>query len=291
MAGRTSVVVYTKTECGLCGPLLAIVERVQKDSDFELSKVDITGDQALLQRYGQEVPVVLINGRKAFKGVMTEAAFRKKLAKSGPAPSNVVIEALEDLNPQSGAPPGLLVLTLSAMVLGGAGMFAAEGIKDARFGEGRLAEKLLRVERRSELPRTLKLPGMNGGEIALDAYRGKVVFLNFWATWCPPCIEEMPSMRRLNAKLGSDPRFVMVAVSADEGWPVVREFFLKEPPSFQVALDKEGALAREYGTTKFPETYVIVDGRIVGFIMGPRDWDTWYAEAYLRALIDEGPLG
>lgn len=98
-------------------------------------------------------------------------------------------------------------------------------------------------------------------------------------------------MRNLHRKLGSDPRFVMIAVSADDGWGPVKEFFQKEPPTFRVALDAQGQLARQYGTEKFPETYVIVDGRIVGFIMGPRNWDTWYAEAYLKALLEEGPLG
>lgn len=126
---------------------------------------------------------------------------------------------------------------------------------------------------------------------ALAQWRGKVVVVNFWATWCPPCIEEMPSMRNLHGKLKDDPRFVMIAVSADDSWAPVKEFFQKEPPTFRVALDASGNLARQYGTEKFPETYVIVDGKIVGYIIGPRNRETWYAEAYLKALMEEGPLG
>ncbi|MBK6689310.1 MAG: redoxin family protein [Deltaproteobacteria bacterium] len=293
MAGRVAVTVYVKTECKLCVPLMETVERVRQDVEFDLTKVDITGDRDLLQRYGQEVPVVLINGRKAFKGTLTEAALRKKLEKSGsvPAATGPQVEALEDLRGPRPTPPAPVALGLVALVLVGFGYFAQEGLESARFGTGRLAEKLLRVERRAELPKTMRLPGMDGQEINLDAYRGKVVFVNFWATWCPPCIEEMPSMRNLHGKLKDDPRFVMIAVSADDSWAPVKEFFQKEPPTFRVALDASGNLARQYGTEKFPETYVIVDGKIVGYIIGPRNWETWYAEAYLKALMEEGPLG
>ena len=62
-------------------------------------------------------------------------------------------------------------------------------------------------------------------KISLRDLRGKIVVLNFWATWCPPCVEEMPSLLRLQAKLKDDPRFVLLAVSTDEGWEPVRKFF------------------------------------------------------------------
>src|SRR5204863_8336957 len=104
-------------------------------------------------------------------------------------------------------------------------------------------------------------------------YGGKVVFINFWATWCPPCVEEMPSLVRLHAKLKDDPRFALLAVSTDDGWEPVQKFFGGKPPAMTVLLDPKGTIAHEYGTTKFPETYIVVGGKVRGFILGPRDWD------------------
>lgn len=92
-------------------------------------------------------------------------------------------------------------------------------------------------------------------------------------------------MIRLNDKLAKDPRFVLLAVSADESWEPVRKFFGEQAPRFTVLLDAKGELARKYGTTMFPETYVVKGGKIVGFIEGPRKWDEWYAEQYLRELL------
>lgn len=131
----------------------------------------------------------------------------------------------------------------------------------------------------------LKFATPDGATLAMARFTGRPLLLNFWATWCPPCIEEMPSMIRLNDKLAKDPRFVLLAVSADESWEPVRKFFGEQAPRFTVLLDAKGELARKYGTTMFPETYVVKGGKIVGFIEGPRKWDEWYAEQYLRELL------
>jgi hypothetical protein len=77
----------------------------------------------------------------------------------------------------------------------------------------------------------------------------------------------------------------LVAVSADESWEPVKRFFGDDPPAFEVLLDEGGELARKYGTTMFPETYVIRDGKIIGFIEGPRNWDDWFAAGYVEALV------
>ena len=69
-------------------------------------------------------------------------------------------------------------------------------------------------------------------------------------------------------------------------WDPVRKFFGNEPAPFTVLLDPEGDIARQYGTTRFPETYVIIDGRVRGFIEGPRDWDSWFSEAYLQTFLE-----
>jgi peroxiredoxin len=283
----TQVVVYVKPDCGLCGPLWDIVEKVRSEVDLDAEKIDISKDPELVRLYGLEVPVVLINGKKAFKGRMTEKAFRKKiesLVKHLPS-----VEALEAIEGEPFVPPPAVTALLLAVAILGAGYFFAEAVASAGVGRGRLAAQLFRVDApKIERAIEFRLESYDGKKVGLDDFRGKVVLVNFWATWCPPCVEEMPSMRRFYDKMKSDPRFVFLAISADDGWDPVRSFFEREPPPFPVLLDPSGALAKKYGTEKFPETYVIIDGRIVGFIWGPRDWDRWYAEAYVESVLDHG---
>lgn len=184
-------------------------------------------------------------------------------------------------------PPASVVwLLIGASFLLAAG-FVAKGVLEAQSGPRRLAATLLDVKPHNKAPIDFELTTMGGEKVKLSNLRDKTVFLNFWATWCPPCVEEMPSLRRLQAKLKDDPNFVFLAVSTDEEWNVVRRFFAKDPAPFTVLLDPKGGLARRYGTTKFPETYVIHDGLLVGHIIGPRDWDDWFAEGWLRELLEE----
>lgn len=200
------------------------------------------------------------------------------------APALEALELLEDRAP----PHPVLAILVIAATLALTGYFVRQGIEEAGSGRTRLAGKLLEVAPRDQIPRSFSLSSLQGGQLALSDLRGKVVLLNFWATWCPPCIEEMPSMVQLFDKMKGDPRFAMVAISTDESWDPVQRFFANTKPGFTVLLDPNGQLAKEYGTTMFPETYVVIDGRVRGFIEGPRRWDTWYAEAYLRGLLDEG---
>ncbi len=185
-------------------------------------------------------------------------------------------------------PPPAVSLLVCALTLGGAGWFGARALADARRGEEKVSSALLAVAPRDTTPPTLTLQTMDGQTVSLASLSDKVVLLNFWATWCPPCIEEMPSMIDLQKRMANDPRFVMLAVSADESWDPVRKFFGEEKPPFTVLLDAKGALAKQYGTTMFPETFVVKGGRIIGFIEGPRKWDQWYAEKYLRELLESG---
>jgi thiol-disulfide isomerase/thioredoxin len=117
-----------------------------------------------------------------------------------------------------------------------------------------------------------RLPARGGGEIDLSAFRGKPVLVNFWATWCPPCREEMPSLSRLAQSF--DPQsFEVVTVSVDEGWEPVDKFLAAPKTPFRVALDKEAAISRKYGTTKLPESYLVDrDGKLRLKFVGPRNW-------------------
>ena len=143
----------------------------------------------------------------------------------------------------------------------------------------------LRVESRDDAPVPFELVDLDGRKVTLASLSNKVVFINFWATWCPPCVEEMPSIFRLHERMGTRDDFVMLLVSADEDWTPVKKFFEGDKPPFPVLLDAKGDIARQYGTTRFPETFVVVNGKIKAFIEGPRDWDTWFAEAYLRSFL------
>lgn len=218
---------------------------------------------------------------------MGVAASKKRKRRQDEAPPEPIPSgpALEELAVAPFVPPKAVTLLLVAAALGGVAYFGAQGLQAAKSGEGKLAGTLLRVQARNERPEAFELSNLQGEKVSLASLKGKVVFVNFWATWCPPCVEEMPSMRRLREKFADDDRFVMLAISADEGWEPVRKFFATDKPPFPVLLDANGALAKKYGTEKFPETYVIIDGKLVGYIVGPRDWDAWYAEAYLRALL------
>ncbi|HEY6909654.1 MAG TPA: TlpA disulfide reductase family protein [Myxococcales bacterium] len=117
-----------------------------------------------------------------------------------------------------------------------------------------------------------KLPTRGGGEVDLSSFRGKPILVNFWATWCPPCREEMPSLTRLAQSF--DPQtFEVVTVSVDEGWEPVDRFFSGSKTQFRVLLDDGAKVSRMYGTTKFPESYLVdKDGKLRLKFVGPRNW-------------------
>jgi cytochrome c biogenesis protein CcmG, thiol:disulfide interchange protein DsbE len=119
----------------------------------------------------------------------------------------------------------------------------------------------------------------------LSDLRGRWVFLNFWATWCPPCRDEMPSMEMLQRRFGKD-NFSIVTVSVDESEAEVARFFGAEKPSFQVLWDKQKTFSTQYGSTKFPETYLIdPEGRIAAKFTGPRDWYNQGTVQYFEDVI------
>ncbi|MDX1765127.1 MAG: TlpA disulfide reductase family protein [bacterium] len=115
---------------------------------------------------------------------------------------------------------------------------------------------------------------LDGQEVRLSDYRGNVVFLNFWATWCPPCREEMPSMERLHAAMKGRP-FVMLAVSVDSDRDMVERFNKMFPYSFPILWDSTQKASLQYQTTGVPETFIIApDGTLVYKVIGPDDWST-----------------
>lgn len=129
---------------------------------------------------------------------------------------------------------------------------------------------------------------LKGQAVRLSQHRGKVVFLNLWTTWCPPCREEMPAMKRLAKKLAGE-GFVMIAVSEDDEAGKVQAFVDEMNIDFPVLIDSTGSVGRQYGITGYPETFIIDRaGKQVARYIGPRDWSDPQVEKDIRTLIDEG---
>jgi thiol-disulfide isomerase/thioredoxin len=195
------------------------------------------------------------------------------------------LTSLESFSPEDQTRAPVLALPLLALTLASAAWFVNAGLESRAQGDLALAGKLLAIQERDSPPPAFELESFEGEKVSLKGLGKRVVFLNFWATWCPPCVEEMPSMERLYNKLKTESDFEMVAITVDKQWDEVRRFFRTYRPGFEILIDPDSSIASQYGSSVYPETYVIVDGRVRAFIEGPRDWDTWYAEAYLRSLI------
>ena len=137
-----------------------------------------------------------------------------------------------------------------------------------------------------------ELPRAGGGpSLSVEQLRGKVVLLNFWATWCKPCEDEMPAMERLYRTLaGSD--FELVAISVDEDEVAVNAFVNRLGLSFPILLDPSQEVARAYQTFRFPESLLVGrDGVVLERYVGPKEWD---ADAYLgriQRLLADGAAG
>jgi len=131
----------------------------------------------------------------------------------------------------------------------------------------------------------------SGTLVSLNDYRGRVVLLNIWATWCPSCEEEMPSMQRLYEQLRDRP-FSVVAVSIDvSSRQHVKDWIDERDLTFDVLHDPEGRIERIYQTTGVPESFVIDPaGMIVKREIGAREWDNPSARALFQRLLDaSGP--
>jgi len=133
------------------------------------------------------------------------------------------------------------------------------------------------------------LPDLNGQVVRLSQLKGKVVMLNIWTTWCPPCRKEMPTMERLYQRLKSAD-FVMLAVSQDvDGKNTVLPYLQEGGLTFPVLLDVNGEIGKKYGVTGYPETFIIDrQGNVVYHHIGYNDWSQPAVETALRQLTDQG---
>jgi peroxiredoxin len=131
------------------------------------------------------------------------------------------------------------------------------------------------------------LPDLSGKQIPLKQFRGKLVFLNFFATWCGPCREEMPGMERLH-RAHQEKGLVVLAVNLQERAKTIRPFVQSLKLSFPTVMDAEGAVSREYGVRALPVSFLIGrDGKIVWRAIGGRDWESPQARQYFDQLVAE----
>lgn len=146
--------------------------------------------------------------------------------------------------------------------------------------------QLFRPRRRTTAP-DFAVPGLGGSPIRLGDFKGQVILLNFWATWCPPCREEMPSMERLYRRFKSR-GFTILALSIDRGGeqdvgPFVKSFAL----TFPIGLDPGMTVAGEYRMAGLP-TSILIDrrGTIAAVAAGARDWDSPAAREVIEQLLE-----
>lgn len=130
-----------------------------------------------------------------------------------------------------------------------------------------------------------QLTADDGSGASLRDYRGKYVLLNFWATWCPPCIQELPSLNTLHRELEPN-GLVVLGISVDENKQAYENFLERFDVDFPTVRDPEMAVASLYGTSRYPETYLIdPDGYVLRKYEGPEDWMRPEIVNYLRSLL------
>jgi peroxiredoxin len=116
------------------------------------------------------------------------------------------------------------------------------------------------------------LPALTRGSLSLHDFGRQVVVVHFWATWCPPCMEEAPSLEKFAEQMRFQGVTVM-GVSVDQDAAALQTFAAEQHLSFPILRDPNQSIANHYGTFQFPETYIIdQDGRVAEKLIGPMDW-------------------
>ncbi len=179
----------------------------------------------------------------------------------------------------------VVVFGLSLALLG---FWRSYSEKLTRGMEAPPAHKILNEMEEKGVPEfSLKQP--NGEPLKLSDYKGKIVLLNFWASWCEPCIKEFPSMISLVEKMKGE--LILLAISADYEEQDMKNFlkaFKVDSPYIYVAWDKDQETAKSYGTFTLPESYIIgKKGELIRKVSGIEEWDTPDAIEYFESLISQ----
>ena len=128
------------------------------------------------------------------------------------------------------------------------------------------------------------LPQLPSGRLSLSQFKGQVVVLNFWATWCPPCVMEAPSLEQFATEMKSQ-GVTVIGVSVDEDAQALNKFIQYYHVSYPVARDPDYRLTHRYGTYKLPETYIIDrEGRVAEKIIGETNWTDPRMITFVKSL-------
>lgn len=206
-------------------------------------------------------------------------------------------DMIEQERNESGSPRGLFsrpLVWITFLVLLAFLSFAFLGqfffrAKTANPSPARDYFKRLAIERPKNVIQApnFTLEDLSGKPLSIKDFRGKIVFLNFWATWCVPCREEMPLMEILHREY-KDRGMEMVAVNFREDKKEVQKFFDELGLSFKSLMDSGGDVSDKYGAWSLPLTYIIDrKGEFVGKTVGDRKWDSEDAREFFRELLQE----
>jgi len=161
--------------------------------------------------------------------------------------------------------------------------FTAEGGEDDFFSKIRINP----IKGDKKAP-DFSLRDLNGKKVGIKQFKGKIIFLNFWATWCGPCKEEMPSLEVLHQQF-KEKNFILLAISVDyEGVKPVQEFINKHQYTFPVLLDPKCETLDLFEVKGIPTTFLVgKKGKMIGKAIGPRDWKSPEAVSLLNFLIEK----
>jgi thiol-disulfide isomerase/thioredoxin len=158
------------------------------------------------------------------------------------------------------------------------GLLLAAGVQAAGF------------EKRATTPAPeLRAQDLAGVPKTLADYRGKVVLLNFWASWCPPCLREMPSLERLRVKMAGRP-LEIVALDSAEAPQEVNAYLARMKLGFPILLDPDGSNTKRWKVFALPTTFMLdAEGRVRYVLTGPTEWDEGEALGIIESLLAELP--
>jgi len=172
-------------------------------------------------------------------------------------------------------------------------MLCCSGLSSQASAQDNTLEELLQSMRITVPQQRLPAPNFTLSELAgqtlhLSDYRGKVVLLNFWASFCAPCLEEMPALEALWQDY-REQGFVVIAVAADRGSvDPVRNFVETGNYSFPIPLDPDGDVRKQYEVMALPTTYLIGrDGRFAGRVLGAREWNSTQGRLLVQGLLQQ----
>lgn len=164
----------------------------------------------------------------------------------------------------------VLVALLGILTLAFAGLIIVS-LRDTSAKEGGLAP-------------TFTITTDQGKQITPASFGGKLLVLNFWATWCAPCVQEIPSLNLFQQKYANK-GVVVVAISVDKNANKYKSFLQKLPVDFSTARDPEADISAQYGTFQYPETYLIKDGRVIRKYANAENWTDDSITHFVEGLL------